>query len=433
MYFKLDGKEIVYNREDTILSAAEKCGIKIPNLCFLKNKDCSGCMVCVVQDREGKTIASCNEKPVENENYFFNNNDIQKVRKESLDMLLSEHKGECYSPCSSACPAGLDISLLMEKIYHNQNCSQVLYNALPFGKIICKYCSKPCQKVCRKGIVDKSVRIVDEISKIDFEIPDPRIKKETVLIYVNSFSGLVAAYYFAIEYQNVDIILDREKVLNQLSDSSDLESIIDILLKLSVNVLSTESKIDKKHNIKISNGDLLNDKSVPRTVSSVRNFLLSNHIQKKYQSVISGYKHKLGKLSETDIDIWLKNQKKLHPLIDNGNNNTGCLLCGCKSRFCCDLKELSEEYVADNKTYMVDKREKLSQSKNLGGLIFDNDKCIKCGKCISLTKEKSSTPLAFYKRGWHTTIILANSDKNFEKEVITNILEVCPTGAMESV
>ena len=59
----IDGKQISAEENITIMEAAERNGIPIPKLCYLKGiNEIAACRVCVVERRKGKEklITSCN-------------------------------------------------------------------------------------------------------------------------------------------------------------------------------------------------------------------------------------------------------------------------------------------------------------------------------------------------------------------------------------
>ena len=60
----IDGKTITADNGDTILTAAEKNGIEIPNLCYLKEMSPYGaCGMCVVElEGSPKLLRACSAK-----------------------------------------------------------------------------------------------------------------------------------------------------------------------------------------------------------------------------------------------------------------------------------------------------------------------------------------------------------------------------------
>ena len=107
----------------TILDAARELGIEIPTLCFLREYEpYTSCMICIVHDIDSdQLLPSCSARVVEGMRIETENEKIQTARKDTLDLLLSEHVGNCEAPCLRSCPAFMNIPLMIRKI-KEQNC-----------------------------------------------------------------------------------------------------------------------------------------------------------------------------------------------------------------------------------------------------------------------------------------------------------------------
>jgi len=95
----------------SVLKAAEQLGIKIPTMCFHEGfTNHPSCMLCLVKDtKDGKLHPSC-ALPAENGmNIITDDDEIFNARKEALELLLSDHVGDCEAPCRNSCPANMDI------------------------------------------------------------------------------------------------------------------------------------------------------------------------------------------------------------------------------------------------------------------------------------------------------------------------------------
>ncbi len=80
-----------------ILEAARQIGIKIPTLCNVEGKTPQGaCRVCVVEVDGAKNLAaSCCTPVAENMKVFTNSLRVRQARRTVIDLLLSEHDGDC--------------------------------------------------------------------------------------------------------------------------------------------------------------------------------------------------------------------------------------------------------------------------------------------------------------------------------------------------
>jgi NADH dehydrogenase/NADH:ubiquinone oxidoreductase subunit G len=81
----------------TILNAARELGIRIPTLCHLEKSAPKGaCRICLVEVKGAKgMVASCATPVAEGMEVFTNSKSARESRKFVLEMLLSEHNGDC--------------------------------------------------------------------------------------------------------------------------------------------------------------------------------------------------------------------------------------------------------------------------------------------------------------------------------------------------
>jgi len=81
----------------TILDAARQIGVNIPTLCHLEGKKPQGaCRVCLVEVEGARTlVASCATPVVEGMKVHTNSRRVRLARKTVIELLLSEHDGEC--------------------------------------------------------------------------------------------------------------------------------------------------------------------------------------------------------------------------------------------------------------------------------------------------------------------------------------------------
>ena len=106
----IDGKECIGNQGDTILQIAEKNGVYIPTLCNDERVAHYGaCGVCLVEG-EGlpKLMRSCSTVATDGWILYTDSERVTKARKIALELLMSDHDGDCKGPCSLRCPAGTD-------------------------------------------------------------------------------------------------------------------------------------------------------------------------------------------------------------------------------------------------------------------------------------------------------------------------------------
>lgn len=98
---KINGKDYAVNEGLTILEAAQEVGLHIPTLCYLKGVNQSGaCRVCLVEVKGSRSlVSSCNYPVFEGMEVFTHSKKAIAGRKNSVELLLSNHSKDCLS-CS---------------------------------------------------------------------------------------------------------------------------------------------------------------------------------------------------------------------------------------------------------------------------------------------------------------------------------------------
>lgn len=96
---KINGRDIKAKKGETILECARREGIKIPTLCYLKDiNEIGACRICVVEVKGARSlVASCVHPVSEGMEIFTNTPNVQKSRKTTLELLLSNHNKDCLS------------------------------------------------------------------------------------------------------------------------------------------------------------------------------------------------------------------------------------------------------------------------------------------------------------------------------------------------
>ncbi len=164
----IDNQEITVSDGCTILEAARQAGITIPTLCFLPGaRPETSCLVCQVRlvdpNRPGffKTVPSCATLVQEGMVVESDSPAIYQSRKTALELLLSDHRGDCFGPCTHICPTGLDIPRLLRAFAAgNQSAAEsILFESMAFPSILGRLCGHPCESGCRRKILDQPIPI----------------------------------------------------------------------------------------------------------------------------------------------------------------------------------------------------------------------------------------------------------------------------------
>jgi len=101
----IDGRTVTLENESNVLEVARKSGIDIPTFCYHSELSVYGaCRLCLV-DIEGRGIVpSCSTPPADGMVIRTNTEEIRKIRRMVLELLLANHDQSCPTcPKSSAC------------------------------------------------------------------------------------------------------------------------------------------------------------------------------------------------------------------------------------------------------------------------------------------------------------------------------------------
>jgi len=147
----------------TVLEAARSIGIRIPSLCYARGyKPSTSCMVCVVRVEGMKSLVpACGLHVSEGMIVTTRSDEIQKARTAAVELLLSDHAGDCLGPCEIGCPANMDIPAMLRQIVSGdlKGAIATVKKDIPLPAILGRICPAPCEKVCRRSEADGAVVI----------------------------------------------------------------------------------------------------------------------------------------------------------------------------------------------------------------------------------------------------------------------------------
>ena len=95
----IDGVSVQVEAGSTVLQAAQKAGINIPTLCYLKDVNQLGaCRVCLVEVKGAKALQPSCVYPVrEGLEVYTNTAKVREARKGVVELLLSNHPADCLN------------------------------------------------------------------------------------------------------------------------------------------------------------------------------------------------------------------------------------------------------------------------------------------------------------------------------------------------
>lgn len=114
--FTINGRELTAKKGTTILEAAEKIGIPIPHLCFLKEiNEIAACRMCMVEvEGTERLVPACNTEVLDGMAIKTNTPRVRQARKTNLRLILSQHNSNC-----TTCIRSGDCEL--QKLSHDLN------------------------------------------------------------------------------------------------------------------------------------------------------------------------------------------------------------------------------------------------------------------------------------------------------------------------
>ncbi len=204
----IDGKEVQGYASQTILEVAKENGIDIPTLCYdNRTKPYASCGLCVVE-MEGfpKLLRSCATEISEGMVIKTNTPRVLESRKTNLELLLTQHSGDCRPPCALACPAQTDCQGYVGLIANGnaEEALKLIKDKIPLPASIGRVCPHPCEEACRRKLVEEPISILNlkrYAADLDLGKANPYLPEVapctgmSVAIVGGGPGGLSAAYY----------------------------------------------------------------------------------------------------------------------------------------------------------------------------------------------------------------------------------------------
>jgi len=203
----IDGIELTGCEGQTILDVARAGGIDIPTLCHDPRAEVyAACGLCVVECAGNpKLLRACSTVAADGMVVSTDTPRVRENRKATLELLLSDHCGDCRAPCMQACPAQTDCQGYVGLIANGEykEALKLIKDKLPLPASIGRVCPHPCEEACRRTLVEEPVSIAalkQFVGDIDLQgeaytvevAPDTGKK---IAIIGGGPGGLTAAYF----------------------------------------------------------------------------------------------------------------------------------------------------------------------------------------------------------------------------------------------
>jgi NADPH-dependent glutamate synthase beta subunit-like oxidoreductase/ferredoxin len=181
------------------------------------------CMICLVKENvSGKLFPSCAVKVTDGMDIITMDDEIKEARTDALELLMSDHVGDCEAPCRIACPAFMDIPKMNRLIAAARfdEALKVVKEEIALPLILGYICPAPCEKVCRRAQIDEAVSICQlkkfvaatDLNNEQTWVPPKKISSgKKVAVIGAGPAGLACAFHLVKEGQHCVVFDKLEK------------------------------------------------------------------------------------------------------------------------------------------------------------------------------------------------------------------------------
>lgn len=204
----IDHKIIEVEEGTLVVTAAREAGIEIPTMCHdARLEHFTSCMLCMVKDAvTHRMFPSCSVYAVQDMDIITEDDELKETRQIALELLLSEHVGDCEAPCQITCPAHMDIPLMNRLLAAGkfEEALRVVKNDIALPAVLGRICPAPCEGACRRKSIDGAVSICllkRSAGDHDYHyVPEVALSSESMVAIIGAGpSGLSAAYYLQLK------------------------------------------------------------------------------------------------------------------------------------------------------------------------------------------------------------------------------------------
>lgn len=214
----INGIEITAEQGKTVLQAALENNIHIPHLCFDERLEVyAGCGLCLIEiEGQPKTARSCATPVADGLVVRSDTKKVVEARNTAMNLLVSQHIGDCKPPCTLNCPAETDVQGYVGLVANDQPLEslKLIKERLPIPACLGRVCPHPCESACRRQHVEEAVSIACiKAYAADYDLNSekqyiPSLKPSTgkkVAVVGAGPAGLSAAYFLLRDGHAVEI------------------------------------------------------------------------------------------------------------------------------------------------------------------------------------------------------------------------------------
>ncbi len=228
---EIDNRQVEVAPGETVLAAARKLGIEVPTLCHVDGlPPATSCMVCIVKVRgRGGFCPSCATLAEDGMVVESETDEVRHARRAALELLLSDHLGDCMGPCQVICPAHMGIPLMIRQIAGGRldEAIDTVKRDIALPAVLGRICPAPCESGCRRKQSDSPLAICllkryvadADLAKADPYLPS--VAEDThkrVAIVGAGPAGLAAAFHLRQMGHACTVFDDRDRPGGALRD-----------------------------------------------------------------------------------------------------------------------------------------------------------------------------------------------------------------------
>jgi formate dehydrogenase major subunit len=159
----VDGRDVYGYPGQKVLELCGEAGIEIPTLCYDPHLSVyGGCSVCLVEIEGARALMrACTNAIAPGMAIRTNTGRVLAARRLALELMLSDHVGDCRPPCNLACPAQGKVQSYVNLTARGKyrEALDELHDHVTLPASIGRVCPAPCQKKCRRNFADETVSI----------------------------------------------------------------------------------------------------------------------------------------------------------------------------------------------------------------------------------------------------------------------------------
>ena len=495
----------------SVMEAAQQMGIDVPNMCWHNELEhFTSCMLCLVKDSSnGRLFPSCSVKAADGMEVVTDDDEIAEARQTALELLLSEHVGDCEAPCQLGCPAHMNIPLMNRLIAAGKfsESLEVVKRDIALPAVLGRICPAPCEGACHRRTVDEPVsicllkRFAGDEGVVPEIIPAEKTCHKVAVVGAGP-AGLAAAYYLQLRGVQVTLFDKNSRAGGQLRTEIGseilppdvLDAEIDLIIKTGIDFQGGQIIDEAFFNelklqydaVVIAFGSVDNNagafglKATPKGIVVDRNnyqtsvanvFAIGNALRSSRMAVrsvgqgkevafsiwqylnnqpLTGehrmFNSRFGKLINEEFSEYLKDSvvaPRTWPEKGGHNGFTAeeaiaeakrCMHCDCRAIDECKLRIYSHRYNTDQRRFKTSARRKITRVNTHSTIIYEPQKCIRCGICVRLTeKDQEKFGFTYIGRGFDVVIGTPFNEEleNALTETALKVAKGCPTGSID--